>query len=268
MLSIVGCGNLGKSIIRSAIKSGTKLNDIKVSVSNLRNVDIIKKEFRLNQVYTKDNNHITIKNSEYIFLCVKPTQIKDAIMSFKKDLKKDQVIISMAAGVDIDYLKQYIHPAQLVMRCMPNLPVEECTGVIGLYNHNTNRKKIRKMVTLVFRESLIMEISDEDKMDVITTLAGSGPAFISFFTRCLILHGVDKGFTLKESELIAKQTLLGSAKMLQSMSTIELMDKVASKGGCTEAGLTCMQNKVSHDILEAFEETFNRIKQIKKLLPE
>lgn len=269
MLSIIGCGNLGKSIIKSAVKSGLSSNNIKVSVKSKSSATNISNQYKIKNVYTNDYNFRMIKHSEYIFLCMKPGQIKDALISFNKRLQPYQVIVSMAAGVDVEYINRFLPSRQPIIRCMPNLPIEESIGVIGLYNHNTKVEKVDSMINKIFKGSLIMKLPNEDKMDIITTLAGSGPAFISYFIDRLIKHGVQSGLTPDESELIVKQTLLGTAKMLQGGNTKDLIYKVASKGGCTEAGLNCMEeNGTGINFIAGLKKSLDRVSQINRGLPE
>jgi len=170
MLSIIGCGNLGKSIIKSAIRSGLSANNIKVSINDPSNIKTINNQYKLNNVFTSNYNHKMIKNSEYIFLCVKPKQVKEAILSFNQRLKPYQVIVSMAAGVDIDYINKFVPSDQPVIRCMPNLAVEKSAGVIGLYNHNAKKEKVDKMIQNIFKGSLILKLDSKDKINIIIIL--------------------------------------------------------------------------------------------------
>lgn len=269
MISIIGCGNLGHSLIRSAFRSGTPLNKISVSVNSHESADLIRKRYPLKSVVTAGWNHQIIRNTDYIFLCVKPKQIKDSILSFGEYLHPNQTIVSTAAGVDVEYLQRFLPNKQYIIRCMPNLPIEESNGVVAIYNHNVNPKVTSNLVSKIFKGSLIVNLPDEEKMDVITTLSGSGPAFVAYFMNFLIHHGIINGLTEKEAEIIAIRTLSGSAKMLASTSIENLMTKVASTGGCTEAGLLKLsQFEVGDCLLKGFKESLNRVKKINETLPD
>src|SRR5436305_1111147 len=100
-IAVIGCGNLGKSIIRSSIKSGWDKSKIKGTVKT------IKKDTN-KFIHSSSENANIAARSDYIFLCVKPFQIKEVLLTIKDRLRPKQVIISTAAGVPTSFIRKYL----------------------------------------------------------------------------------------------------------------------------------------------------------------
>ena len=268
-ISIIGCGNLGKAIVKSSIYSGTFKGNIKASINTAIKLKSVKEETGINMVETSNKNLEVIKDSDYVILCVKPTQVKSVLIDIGAHLGPGQILISTAAGVDLKYIKRFVGVGHPIIRCMPNLSISLGTGVVGIYSDNVKVNDLNKMITRVFKDSLVLYLDREDKMDAITTISGCGPAFFSYFAKQIYYTGKSLGLTEMESSMITKHTLYGTGSLLYENSFDDVITKVASKGGATEAGLENMTNfKLNHTIDNSIHESYRRIKNIKHKLEE
>lgn len=261
-IAVIGCGNLGKSVIKSAIQSGFDRHEIRGTVKSIRkNTDKF--------IYPSSENVNIASKSDSIFLCVKPFQIKDVLLSIKNELKPHQTVISMAAGVPVSFLKLYLPKDQPLIRCMPSLSVECNIGIIGSFSENIGSSCIRVTLSPIFSGSTFLPFETENKIDACTPILGSGPAFISYFVKQMISSGMLFGLSNEESKIILSQTLIGTAKMMRYMTPDEIMSRVASAGGCTEAGLLKMTREGCTDIFrDSLEESFQRLKDISRKIED
>jgi len=268
-VAILGCGNLGQAIIQSSLYSGIRKYNIKGSVFNNTTAKIIKHAYRLKDVGTHLDNGRIAANVDYIFISVKPLQVKSVLLNIKKFISPNQIIISTAAGVTIDYIEKYTYPNQRIIRCMPNLGITNGNGVVGMYSKNVDRTCIDDLGKTIFKGSKIFNVENENKIDVMTVLSGCGPAFISYFAKEMYIKGIECGLNPYECNDIIKYTFRGSGDLIQWIGFSEVIYKVASKGGSTEAGLKYLSiNKVDKIFGETLDRSYHKIKSISRSLEE
>lgn len=201
--------------------------------------DLLKKNGFI--VFGFDRNEMAdkyLKNCDAFVLAVKPQDFGTLCTSIKADLSK-KIAISIMAGVSINKISKGLKVSKVV-RVMPNLPLKVGKAISGWKaskNVTAKEKLFVKKLLSAFGEQI--EVDNEEKLNMITALSGSGPAYFYYLAEILESKALDFGFNKKDAEKIAKNTLVGSAELLESMnlSAKELREKVTSKGGTTEAAL-------------------------------
>jgi pyrroline-5-carboxylate reductase len=243
-ICVVGLGNMGKSIF-----------------------DLLKKsEFKISGFDRSDVADRYLKNCDVFILAVKPQDFGTFCGSVKADLSK-KMAISIMTGVSINKISKELKISKVV-RVMPNLPLKVGKALSGWKASKSVSSKERlfvKKLLSIFGEQI--EVNDEEKLNMITALSGSGPAYFYHLAEILESKALDFGFSKRDAEKIAKNTLIGSAKLLESvnLSAKELREKVTSKGGTTEAALKSLdKNYFSKIFKEALGAANKRAKELNK----
>lgn len=247
-VGFIGCGKMATAIIKGVLDSKF-LTPADISASEISEEIAQQKKEELNiEVFT--DNKIIAKNSDVIFIATKPNFVKDVLKEIKEDLTADKLIVSIAAGISTAIIESEIGGEIAVIRVMPNAPALILEGMSGI-----SRGKYTKDEHLEFIQEFLSKIGkcivvDEDKMDVLTAISGSGPAFFYQILNEMALGGKCMGLNYEDSLLLAAQTAIGSAKlMLESdLTPAELVKSVATKGGCTEVGINFMESQNTKEL--------------------
>lgn len=230
-IGFIGAGNMGGSIISGMIVRGG-VNAADVYVTDPRITEEIK-SLGVNVCELED----TVKSSDYIVLAVKPNIMGDILERIAKITQIDEkVFITIAAGVDISYMKLGLGKKKKIVRVMPNLPmsVGEGMSVICSSDEVTEEELAAsaKIFSCVGRTAVS---SHEDMIDKCLAINGSGPAYVFMFIEALADGAVKNGVPRKDAYDIAAQTVLGAAKLVidSGMHPGVLKDMVCSPGGTT-----------------------------------
>lgn len=231
-LGIIGCGFMATAILRGVVLSDF-IREKKIIVSDVSEDNLDKLDYL--GVHTTTDNKFVAENCEYLMFAVKPQNFDDVVKSLN-GYCPDKVI-SIMAGVKKNTIKNALGYGVIkVARCMPNLPCTIGSGAIGIdmtdFNKSTDDTEF---ISNIF-DCLGRVVSvDESKMDAVTGISGSGPAYAFMFIDALIDAGVKQGLSKDEAKVLAVQTVLGAAEMVQreEQSLSELILQVCSKGGTT-----------------------------------
>ena len=200
---------------------------------------------------------------EVIILAVKPQSLAELADELSGKCQ-DKLVISMLAGVTVEKL-QSVLGAERVIRCMPNLPIKVGQGVTGWVASLAVGSEDKKLAQKIFSAfGYQIEVLEEEKLDSITALSGSGPAYYFYLCNILAKEAVKMGFTDAEARAIAENTFQGAAKLLEqgNLSSGEWVQVVASKGGTTEAALKSFtEDKFDEVVKRALERARERSKE-------
>ena len=150
--------------------------------------------------------------------------------------------LSVAAGVPCQTLMQWLGTNARLVRAMPNTPAAIGLGMTGLYTALASDHEYRTIATNIMQAvGKTLWLDSEDKLDALTALSGSGPAYVFYFMECLQQAGISLGLSAEESRTLVQQTLIGSAQLAnQTTPFTELRHNVTSKGGTTERALNAL----------------------------
>lgn len=257
-IGFIGAGKMAEAMIRG-IKGKYKIN---VSDHSPERLTYMKEKYSVN-IY--DNNIDLLDNSDIIILSIKPQNMGEVLDEIKDHIK-DQLIISIAAGVKIEKISSRL-PGKKIVRVMPNTPCLVGEMAAGYSTGDNLTDEDKKTVKDILLTSGIAYELKEDLLDSVTGISGSGPAFFSYILQCFIDSGIKQGFSSEISRELALQTMKGTAILLQKqkMSTKELIDMVSSPNGTTVAGREVLENsEIKNIILKAVEEAVKRSKELGK----
>mgnify|MGYP002625582813 CR=1 FL=1 len=250
----IGAGNMGGALCKAVSKS---VSDI--LIADYFN-EKAQKLAQLTGGKASDNNTIA-ETCDYIFLGVKPQMMSDMLGAVKDSLRKDAVLVTMAAGLSIDTIKKMAGGNYKVIRIMPNTPVEVGEGEI-LYTKGDNVSVDELDVFLNdMKYAGKLTSIPESLMDAGCSVSGCGPAFVYMFIRGLAEGGMECGIDRKTALDMAAQTVLGSAKLLMESGEdpSDLIEKVCSPGGSTIEGVKSLDNDNVEDVIvEAVKAAYKR----------
>ena len=263
-LGFIGVGNMGKALLRGILSS--KIVDREKIVIFDVNEDIINSRVQEFKVKAVNSNTELVQIVKYVLIAVKPQKIDSVLEEIGPKLKKNQVLISIAAGVTIKNINKFINKDIGLVRVMPNTPVlvKEGASVIAP-NDKVSNEDLEYVKKILNSVGLVVEL-EEKHIDAVTGLSGSGPAYIFIIIEALADGGVKMGLPRDVALKLAAQTVLGSAKMFLETGKHpgELKDMVASPGGTTITGLHELEKgKIRDTLIRAVEAATLKSKHMK-----
>jgi pyrroline-5-carboxylate reductase len=238
-ISFLGGGNMATALIGGMIERGFKAADIRVVELEAVSRERLQARFGVEALAAPDPG---VLNDDVLVLAVKPQQMKTALTPFAGALR-GALVISIAAGLRLADLGRWLGggvPYTRLVRCMPNTPALIGAGVTGMFAapevDAAGRETAERILAAV---GSTVWVDDESRLDVVTGISGSGPAYVFPFIEALEAAGRAQGFDAASARRLALDTVLGAAKLAASSEDdpAALREKVTSKGGTTAAAL-------------------------------
>ena len=263
-MGFIGCGKMAGAIIRGLLKADfISPSLIVASQENEENIEERSKELGI-EIIT-DNKELVIK-SDVIIIAVKPNQVKAVLDEISSKLDESKLIVSVAAGVTTKFIENNIPQSCRVIRVMPNTPVLVSEGMSGIFGGKFATSTDINIVKTIFEtigKTLILD--NEDKIDIVTAISGSGPAFFYKVINDIALAGEKMGLDYEQALKLSIQTAIGSAKMAlnRTLPMETLISNVATKGGCTRVGVDVLEeSKINEIFYNVIKETTQKAKQL------
>lgn len=234
-LGFIGCGNMGGAILGGLIgQHFEKKENIKVFDISKKLLDNVCDKYGV----MRAEDECDAAASDVIFLCVKPNMIQSVCEKIKDVILNDTLIISIAAGVKIETIKNFIASNRKIIRVMPNIPALYGEGMSAVCSSDAVTSEEESYVLEAFSSFGKAEAVSESLMDTVTAVSGSSPAMVFMLIEAMADGAVQGGMTRQKAYTFAAQTVLGSAKMaIESLKEnafpSELKDRVCSPGGTT-----------------------------------
>ena len=238
-IGFIGMGNIGYAILRGLLETYAP-EDLLFTDKNLERCEAVKKETGVS--FLKENAEVAA-NVKFLILAVKPVVYPAVLADLKDAVREEQIVISVAPGITVSSVREALGGFRRIIRIMPNTPALVGAGMTGytLEEKLFTREEIEEARGILKSFSEIVQV-EERLMDTVTTVSGSGPAYVYMFINALADAGVRYGLTKKDAIRMAAQTVYGSAKMV--LETGEhpevLRDNVCSPGGTTIAAVAAM----------------------------
>ena len=236
-IAIVGCGNMGLAFAKSFLKYELVLKeDLLLIEKSKARCEFLRKEREGLVVETINED---LGNYDLVILSVKPQDFHEVAQELKTVIQPQQLVLSIMAGMPIKKIQKELNHKEVV-RAMPNSPALIGKGITGYcVSKGISFQKMQKVDNLINATGRSVYIEDEDLMDAVTALSGSGPAYFYYMVKHMIEAGKKMGFTDSMAGLLVKQTMIGAYHLINNAekNLDELIATVASKGGTTEAAL-------------------------------
>jgi pyrroline-5-carboxylate reductase len=219
-------------------------------------------------LYQKEHD---LPKADIILLAFKPQDLGKAMDSYREYLKKDQLIISILAGISTSIILNATGLSLPIIRTMPNLALgvgESATAYcLGDYANDTHAQVAEAIFQTL---GSVTRVAEAD-IDAVTGLSGSGPAYIFYLLEAMIEGACRQGLSESKAKELAAQTLIGSAKLLQEdrAHPRDIRKRITSAKGTTEAAIKAMQElHFAETIAEGIAAATNRSKQLGKAFEE
>lgn len=272
-IAILGTGSMGKAILSGILAAGTSPADVRVTTKSKATADAIFSNHGVQATSLESNsaaNSSAAKDADLVILAVKPNMILETLSEVAAVLKPDCLVVSVAAGITTAAMEEQLSGNEAVVRAMPNTPSVVGLGVTGISKgSNVSAKQLDLAVELFSSVGKVLVV-DESKIDALSTISGSGPAYVFYFAEKLITAAKSLGFSEQEASLMVKETFLGSATLLatSSSSPEELRQQVTSPNGTTmQATGRFDAADLERVFIEATEAALARAKELGRVKP-
>lgn len=261
-IGFIGAGNMAEAMIRGLLRGGDfAIAQIAASGPREERMRELRDTYG---IYATTDNKVPAA-SEIVVLAVKPQILSRVLEEVGSTISPEALVISIAAGVPVGAIQQHLASGTRVVRAMPNTPALVDAAATAIARGEHARESDLEDAKRIFDAIGTTVVLDEAQLDAVTGLSGSGPAYVFLILEALSDAGVKVGLSRRTSQLLAAQTLLGSAKLL--LETNEhpgrLKDMVTSPGGTAITGLHTLENGgVRTTLINAVEAATNRSREL------
>jgi pyrroline-5-carboxylate reductase len=237
-IAILGTGSMGKAILSGLLAAGTSPANVRVTTKSKASADTLSSNHGVQATALESDsaaNSSSAKDADLVILAVKPNMILETLKDVASVLKPGCLVVSVAAGITTAAMEEQLSGNAAVIRAMPNTPSVVGLGVTGISKgSNVSAEQLNLAIELFASVGKVLVV-DESKIDALSTISGSGPAYVFYFAEKLITAAKSLGFSEQEASLMVKETFLGSATLLatSSNSPEQLRQQVTSPNGTT-----------------------------------
>jgi pyrroline-5-carboxylate reductase len=240
-VGFLGAGNMGEALVRGLVESNLVPADaILVTDVRAERVHQLEKQYGVRAVAA---NPALVSRADVVILAIKPQIMATVLREIMPTLVNRPLIISLAAGVSTATLQSVLGKYPRLIRVMPNTPALVLQGVTAIAKTPGLDVEDLETAQEVFAAVGKVVVLDEDHLDAVTGLSGSGPAYVAIVIEALADGGVKMGLDRATAMTLATQTVLGAASLLleTGLHPGALKDMVASPGGTTIAGIAALE---------------------------
>ena len=259
-IGFIGGGNIAEAIIGGLKKTDRQLQ-IRVSIrtNNERLQRLVDK-----YAIIASNIEELVENSRVLIIAVKPKDVLGVVKQLKNYKLRDKLIISVAAGVPLKVFYKHL-PGVAVIRAMPNTSTAVLHSMTELVRGENVTEVQVEMGEQIFSATGKVMWVPEEKINALTAISGSGPAYFYLFAESLINAGVHLGLSEEEAEILVLETLVGAGKMIaeSDKSPGKLREEVTSPNGTTYAALNVFtDDKLALTVLKATQACARRAEDL------
>ncbi|MCX2980042.1 pyrroline-5-carboxylate reductase [Halieaceae bacterium IMCC14734] len=259
-IAFIGAGNMASSIIGGLLNQGMPAGNLCASDPYPEALQ------RLSETYgvsTSADNATAVADANVVILAVKPQIMPAVTRALAPSLQQhNPVVISIAAGITVSALQQQLGMTAAIVRCMPNTPaLLQCGATAMFANEHTSQPQRNHAETILSAVGDAHWVRDENLLDAVTALSGSGPAYFFLFMEAMTAAGTSMGLKPELSRALTVQTALGAARMAAEgdVELDELRRRVTSPGGTTAAALDSFaESDLRGVVASAMQAALNR----------
>jgi pyrroline-5-carboxylate reductase len=237
-IAILGAGSMGGAILSGLIAAGTAPESISVSTATKVSAHALAEKFSISTFAIEDGpsaNADAAKDADILLIAVKPGKVLETLTQIRQTVKDGALVVSVAAGITTSAMEEAIGSKVSVIRAMPNTPSIVGHGVTGIAKGKSATEGQLATAKQLFETVGQVLIVEEGKINALSTISGSGPAYVFYFAEKLMIAAQKTGFSEHEANLMVRATFLGSATLLAASEYTpkQLRDQVTSPNGTT-----------------------------------
>ena len=259
VLGFIGAGNMASSLIGGLLADGWPADRICAADLDMQRLA----ELQRAGIHVETDNTQVARKADILVLAVKPQIMQQVAREVAPIVQQRQpLIISVAAGITLASLDEWLGGGLSLVRCMPNTPALVRSGATALLANPLCSDNQKSQAEAILRSvGLAVWVDEESHLDTVTALSGSGPAYFFLLMEAMEQAAVDMGLDREKARLLTQQTALGAARVaIESEDPpAELRRRVTSPGGTTEQAIRTFENKAFLAlVLEAMQAARNR----------
>ncbi len=256
-VAILGAGVMGETLLSGLIRAGRPVGSLLVGEKRSERAAELQERYGVDVV----SNREAARRADTLVLVVKPQDMADLLDEVAGELRAEQLVVSLAAGITTEFIEARLPDGVAVVRVMPNTPalVDEGMAAISRGSH-CDEAHLVEAESLLAATGRVLRVP-ERQQDAVTAISGSGPAYLFFVVEAMIEAGVHLGLPRTTATELVVQTVVGSAKLLRETGEhpTVLREQVTSPGGTTAAAVRQLEDhKVRAAFLTAMEAARDR----------
>ncbi len=263
LIGFIGMGNMGSAIMKRLLSHGFLPDELLFTDAD---GGVRERMSRETGVACTAENAECAKQARYLVLAIKPQYYRGVLDEIRTAVCPGQIVISIAPGKTLAYLREALGGERRYVRAMPNMPALVGEGMTGVsYDESAFDDGEKKMISRFFCSFGKMKRVEERLMDAVTCISGSSPAYVYLFIEALADGAVKCGLPRQDAYEMAAQTVLGSARMLleTGMHPGVLKDMVCSPGGTTIAAVEALEEwGFRNAVMKATDACFDRCRSV------
>lgn len=267
-ITIIGAGSMSEALISGMI-ANQFIENKSLWITNRRNSSRLATLQEKYYVSTSYNIEELLNGADMVILAMKPKDTGATMENIKSHLSENTLLVSVLAGVSIQTLEELSETTLAIVRAMPNTSATIGKSATALaYNKYTTKEQI-ELVEKMFETIGLTRFIEEEQLDAVTGLSGSGPAYFYYLVEAMEKSAIEIGLDPKLAKELIVQTLLGTAEMLNvsQKPSHQLRREVTSPGGTTEAGIRILeQHQVQEAFIQCIIQATNQSKKLGSIL--
>jgi pyrroline-5-carboxylate reductase len=255
-IAILGAGSMGRAVLSGLLAPSVEVDgDIRVTnrtAARAAELDGTAGVVSSATEVDPDANRTAVRGASVVLVAVKPMMVGDLLAEIADALDPATIVVSVAAGVRIAYFEERLPESIAVIRSMPNTPAFIGRGVTGVSAGTRSTPDALELVRTLFATvGEVIEVPEE-KLDALSTISGSGPAYVFYLIEQLTATAIDKGFTAEEAAVLVNGTFAGASELVarSDRTPQELRVQVTSPKGTTERAVEVLQSAGLKDLFD------------------
>ncbi len=242
-IAFIGAGNMAASIIKGLVANDFPASAITASAPSATHREPLQ---QATGIQTTDNNQQAVAHADIVLLAVKPHMMQAVSLSLAGTVQTSKpLIVSIAAGITLTQMEQWLGTDCAIVRCMPNTPAQVQSGITAAFaNQHVTQQQRQQVTQLLSAIGAVVWVDQESQLDDVTAISGSGPAYFFAVMEAMQTVGEEWGLAPEMVKKLVLQTALGAAQLAvkSDVDVATLREQVTSPGGTTEAALMCLQH--------------------------
>lgn len=242
-IAFIGAGHMASNLIAGLINDGYDPRNIYASLPDSHQLTKLEQRF---SIQTSTDNNVVAAQADVIVLCVKPQIILEVVQELASIISaRRPLVISIAAGVRMALMTEKLGFESALVRAMPNIAAVVRSAATGLFANVHASAEQREIAETILRSvGVTVWVDEEAKLDAVTALSGSGPAYFFLLIEAMQEAALKLGLSEDEANLLSLQTAMGAARLaLESPESVEVLrQQVTSPGGTTERAIEALES--------------------------
>ncbi len=270
-VAFLGTGSMGSAILNGMIQSGTKGSDVRATTKSVANAEQLSLKYGVTAFATDHQpnaNALAVEGADIVIVAVKPAYVLEVLDEISSVISKGALVISVAAGVQTKTMEEHLPETVSVIRAMPNTPALIQKGVTGISTGSRVSGAQLEIATELFEAVGKTLVIPEDHIDALSTISGSGPAYVFYLMEEFIKTAKSQGFSQEAAYLMVSETFLGASELLVQTQgdPAELRRAVTSPNGTTMKAVAVLEEGNLHDLF--FKATSAALARAKEIAQE